>query len=108
MVNKLQEYKLQLTVNFPSSVTKTNDLKDDKVYLLCYIRIDKSSEIQHTVSYNNITDGQYVINIPITADMIRTIGKGRLYVDIVCEIKDTDFPDMYRTERCTIKTNVMI
>lgn len=113
MINKLQEYKLQVTVVFPPSVSNSGDLRGDKVYLICYTRsytqsVSKPLQISHDVNYNQIVNGEYSITLPITDEMIDTIGKGQLSVDIVCEILDTDFPDGYRTERCTLRTDIII
>lgn len=109
MKNKLQEYKLQVTVKFPSSVSQQGGLNDNKVYLICYTHsISRSFQVSHEVDYGQIKNGEYIITLPITDKMIGTIGKGPLSVDIVCEIRDTDFPDEYRTERCTLRTNIMI
>lgn len=108
-VNKLQEYKLLITVDFPSSVKAKGDLRDDKVYCEVYSRsVKKTYTVEKHIDYSKIVDSSYEITLAITDEMIRTIGKGQLSVDIVTEIFDPDFPDGYRTERYTLRTNIII
>lgn len=111
MKNKLQEYKLQVTVKFPSSVSEDKPLYENTIYLICYTHsISRSCQTSYKVDYEQIknNNGGYSITLPITDDMIRTIGEGPLCVDVVCEIFDHDFPDSYRTERFTLRTNIII
>lgn len=100
-MNDVQEYKLNVHVE-PIAGFHMEEL-NFKCVLFVYpnrtVEVGKAEMIK-------VDEDNYVI--PLTAELVKKMGRGQLKVKMVVEIPDNDFPDNFRTEISEICTSVVI
>lgn len=100
-MNDIQEYKLN--VNVEPIAGYHMEVLNIKCVLFVYpnrtVEISKESMVK-------IDEDNYII--PLTAEIVKRVGRGQLKVRVIADIPDSDFPDGFRTEISEICTSVII
>lgn len=100
-MNDIQEYKLNVHVE-PIAGYHMEEL-NFKCVLFVYP--NKAVEVGKAMMVK-VDEDNYII--PLTAELVKIIGRGQLKLKIIGEIPDSDFPDGLRTEIAEICTDVVI
>ena len=100
-MNDIQEYKLNVHVE-PIAGFHMEEL-NFKCVLFVYP--NKTVEVNKAVMVK-VDEDNYII--PLTAELVKRVGRGQLKVRVIAEIPDRDFPDGFRTEIKEICTSIVI
>lgn len=100
-MNDIQEYKLNVHVD-PIAGYHMDELN---IKCVLFVYPNKAVEVRKEEMVKADEDN-YII--PLTAELVKRVGRGQLKVRVIAEIPDSDFPDGFRTEISEICTNVII
>lgn len=100
-MNDIQEYKLNIHVE-PIAGYHMDELS---IKCLLYVYPNKVVEVNKSEMVK-VDEDNYII--PLTAELVKIVGRGQLKVKVVANIPDGDFPDGFRTEVNEICTEVII
>lgn len=100
-MNDIQEYKLNVHVE-PIAGYHMDELSL-KCVLFVYpnktVGVGKEAMVK-------VDEDNYII--PLTAELVKIVGRGQLKVRVIAEIPDSDFPDSLRTEIAEVCTGIVI
>jgi len=100
-MNDVQEYKLNVHVE-PIAGFHMDELAIKcKLFVYPNKTVEVGKETMVKVDKDN-----YVI--PLTAELVKRVGRGQLKVKVIAEIPDSDFPDNLRTEIAEVCTGIVI
>lgn len=100
-MNDIQEYKLNVHIE-PIAGFHMEELN---FKCILFVYPNKAAEICKNEMVK-IDEDNYVI--PLTAELVKRVGKGQLKVKIIAKIPDGDFPDGFRTETENVCTGIII
>lgn len=97
----IQEYKLNVHVE-PIAGFHMYELN---VKCVLYVYPNKAVEVDKDAMVK-VDEDNYII--PLTAELVKRVGRGQLKVKVVAEIPDSDFPYGFRTEIAEVCTGIVI
>lgn len=100
-MDNIQEYKLNVHVE-PIAGFHMDELN---IKCILYVYPNKAVEVDKDAMVK-VDEDNYVI--PLTAELVKRVGRGQLKVKVIAEIPDSDFPDGCRTEIAEVCTDVAI
>ena len=100
-MNDIQEYKLNVNVE-PIAGYHMDELS---IKCVLFVYSNKTVEVNKE-DMVKVDEDNYII--PLTAELVKKMGRGQLKVKVVAEIPDSDFPDNFRTEIAELCTGVVI
>lgn len=100
-MNDIQEYKLNVHVE-PIAGFHMDELS---IKCVLFVYPNKAVEVNKG-DMVKVDEDNYII--PLTAELVKIVGRGQLKVKVIAEIPDSDFPDNFRTEISEICTSVVI
>jgi hypothetical protein len=100
-MNDIQEYKLNVHVE-PIAGFHMEELA---IKCVLFVYQNKAVEVSKEAMVK-VDEDNYVI--PLTAELVKRVGRGQLKVKVIAEIPDSDFPDGFRTEITEVCTGVVI
>lgn len=100
-MNDIQEYKLNVHVE-PIAGFHMDELA---IKCVLFVYPNKAVEVSKEAMVK-VDEDNYVI--PLTAELVKIVGRGQLKVRVIADIPDSDFPDNFRTEITEVCTGVVI
>ena len=100
-MDNVQEYKLNVHVE-PIAGLHMDELR---IKCVLFVYPNKAVEVGKEAMVK-VDKDNYVI--PLTAELVKRVGRGQLKVKVIAEIPDSDFPDGFRTEIAEVCTGIVI
>lgn len=100
-MNDVQEYKLNIHVE-PIAGYHMSELN---IKCVLFVYPNRTVEVGKEAMVK-VDEDNYVI--PLTAELIKKVGRGQLKLKVIAGIPDSDFPDGFRTEINEVCTGVVI
>lgn len=97
----MQEYKLNVHVE-PIAGYHMEELS---IKCMLFVYPNKAVEVGKEAMVK-VDEDNYVI--PLTAELVKIVGRGQLKVKVIAKVPDSDFTDGYRTEIAEVCTGIVI
>lgn len=100
-MNNVQEYKLNVHVE-PIAGFHMDELN---IKCVLFVYPNKVVEVSKEKMVK-VDEDNYII--PLTAELVKRVGRGQMKVKVIAEIPDSDFSDGFRTEIAEVCTGIVI